>query len=138
MRLSDMRHVSLVDRRGYLTIIVEIENEDNLLMRRPENVKEWSNILQKMVKESKSRMIQNTEHVLTKKTGVDPEKLEEWLLARRRIGALYHYTNEREERPSSVASVDRRRQKKQRKRATSECKFILVLSQFSIIQAKTN
>ena len=45
-------------------------------------------------------------------------QMEEWLLARARVGEKYQYTRE-EPRPSSAASVDRRRQ---RRRATSECK----------------
>ena len=47
-------------------------------------------------------------------------QMEEWLLARARVGEKYQYTGAREEpRPSSAASVDRRRQ---RRRAASECK----------------
>ena len=50
-------------------------------------------------------------------------QMEEWLLARARVGEKYQYTGAREEpRPSSAASVDRRRQ---RRRAASECKSTL-------------
>ena len=115
--------VSLVDRRGYLTVVVEIEKEDSLLVRRPENVREWYNTMQRMVKESKTRVMQSTEQFWAKKTVMDSDKMEEWLVARERIGALYQYTEGRQERPSYAASVDRKRQRKQRKRAESECEL---------------
>ena len=116
--------MSLVDRRGYLTVVVEIEKEDSLLVRRPENVREWYNTMQRMVKESKTRVMQSTEQFWAKKTVMDSDKMEEWLVARERIGALYQYTSDRQERPSSVASMDRRRQSRQRKRDKSQCKLM--------------
>ena len=92
--------------------MLEIEKEDSLLVRRSENVREWYNTMQRMVKESKTRVVQ--------KTVMDSEKMNEWLLAREKIGALYQYTTERQERPISVASMDRRTNR-MRKRANSEC-----------------
>ena len=68
--------------------------------------------MQRMVKESKTRVMQ--------KTVMDSDKMDEWLVARAKIGALYQYTTERQERPISVASMDRRTTR-MRKRANSEC-----------------
>ena len=51
----------MVDRRGYLTVVVEIEKEDNLVVRRPENVREWYNTMHMRVKESKTRVMETTE-----------------------------------------------------------------------------
>ena len=53
--------VSLVDGRGYLTVVVQMEKEDNLVVRRPENVREWYNTLCRRVKESKTRVMETTE-----------------------------------------------------------------------------
>ena len=39
--LKAIRPVTLVDSHGYLTVVMEIEKEDNLIVRRPENVREW-------------------------------------------------------------------------------------------------
>ena len=120
--------MSLVDRRGYLTVVVEIEKEDSLLVRRPENVREWYNTLQRMVKESKTRVMQSTEQFWAKKTVVDSDKMEEWLVVKEKIGALYQYTNipsiekSKQERPSSESSMERRKTR-MRKRTKSECKF---------------
>ena len=113
--------MSLVDRRGYLTVVLEIEKEDNLLVRRPENVREWFHTLKKMVTESKQRVMQSTEQFWAQKKVMDSEKMEKWVMARTRIGALYQYTADREDRPASVSSLNRK-MVKQRKRAKSECK----------------
>ena len=104
--------MSLVERRGYLTVVLEIEKEDSLVVRRSENVREWYNTMQRMVKESKTRVMQ--------KTVMDSEKMDAWLVARARIGALYQYTTERQEKPSSAASKCRSNSS-MRKRANSEC-----------------
>ena len=109
--------VSLVDRRGYLTVVVEIEKEDSLVVRRPENVREWYNTLQRMVKESKTRVMQSTEQFWAKKTVMDSDKMEEWLVARERIGALYQYTDGRQDKKMT----------KQRKMAKSECELKVFL-----------
>ena len=114
--------MSLVDRRGYLTVVIDIEGDANLLTRRPEKLREWYNILHKMVKESKTRVMKSTEQFWAKKTVMDSEKMEEWLAARTRIGSLYQYTTDI---PSSTCSMDRRRNN-QKKRAKSECEFKIV------------
>ena len=120
--MSDIQSVTLVDRRGYLTVVVEIEGEENLLIRRPEKLREWYNILHKMVKESKARVMKSKDQFWAKKTVMDSEKMEEWLVARTRIGSLYQYTTDI---PRSTSSMDRR-QNKEKKRAKSECEFKIV------------
>jgi hypothetical protein len=99
----------LVDRRGYLTVVVEIEKEDNLIVRRPENMREWYNTMHMRVKESKARVVETTEQFWTKKTVTGSENMEAWRMARDRIGAQYQHTEERLERPNYAASLDRRR-----------------------------
>ena len=89
------------------------------------------NTMQVGCKEAKGRLMQSAEQFWagreTDQVGMDAlltsfPQMEEWLLARARVGEKYHYTGPREEpRPSSAASVDRRRQ---RRRAASECKSI--------------
>ena len=101
-----MMSVSLVDRRGYLTVVMEIEGKDNLEVRRPENLREWYNNMQRMVKESKTKEMQSTEEFWAKKP---PKNYKE--LSRGRT--------DREGRPSKAGSLDRRR-----RRDKSECKYI--------------
>ena len=118
--MRDIQSASLVERRGYLTVVIKIEKEDNLVVRKSENVREWYNTLQSMVKESKAKLMKSTEQFWAKKTVMDSDKMEAWLVARARIGALYQYTTERQGRPSSAASKCRSNSS-MRKRANSEC-----------------
>ena len=83
-------------------------------------------------KEAKGRLMQSAEQfwagretdqvgMMVTSSSSFPQ-MEEWLLARARVGEKYQYTGQQpreEPRPSSAASVDRRRQ---RRRAASECK----------------
>ena len=105
--MSEVESVALVDRRGYITVVVGIEGEDNMLVRRPENVREWFNLLQRMVKESKTRVMKSTEQFWAQKPG-----MEEWLAARARIGARYQYIHDR---PRSTVSMDRKNHKEMKR-----------------------
>ena len=117
--MKDVIAVLLVDRRGYLTVVVEIEGQDNLVVRRPENLREWYNTMQRMVKESKTKEMQSTEEFWAKKPAKTSQNMEAWQgVSRGRTGGQYQYTD-RQERPSSARSLDRRR-----KRDNSECKYI--------------
>ena len=113
----------MVDRRGYLPVVVEIEKEDSLVVRMPENVREWYNTMHMRVKEGKTRVIQTTKQFWTKKTVTGSENMEAWRVGRERIGARYQYTEDRQGRPNSVASLDRRRSRRksqdQRERTSS-------------------
>ena len=119
--MSEVESVSLVDRRGYLTVVVGIEGQDNMLVRRPEEVREWFNLLQRMVKESKARVMKSTEQFWSKSSETDSKKMEDWVAARARVGARYQYT---QDRPASTYSVDRG---KQNRRTQSECELIILL-----------
>ena len=57
-------------------MVVEIEGEDSLIVRRPENVREWYNTMHMRVKESKTRVMQTTEEFWTKKTVISSENME--------------------------------------------------------------
>ena len=106
-----MMSVSLVDRRGYLTVVVEIEGKDNLEVRRPENLREWYNTMQRMVKESKTKEMQSTEEFWAKKPPKTSKNMDGWPgVSRGRIGGQYQY-RDRQERLSLAGSLDRRRRR---------------------------
>ena len=118
--MKDVRSVSLVDRRGYLTVVLEIDGEaGGLVVRKPEGLREWYNLVQKQVKEAKARVMLSTEQFWNKKNGEVADKTDEWLVNRRAGGghAGYLYSD----RPASVASVDRRQQR-YRNRYRQQCK----------------
>ena len=114
LSLKDVKSVSLVDRRGYLTVVLELEGEAGLVVRKPEGLRDWYNTVQKMVKDSKARVMLTTEQFWNKsKAGVVAEvEGEDWLVGRRGAVGGYHYSD----RPASVASVDRRQRHRQRHR----------------------
>ena len=41
VRLADVETVELLDRRGYLTIVVTLNREGKMFLRRTEGIKEW-------------------------------------------------------------------------------------------------
>jgi hypothetical protein len=112
--LKAIRSMTLVDRRGYLTVVVEIEKEDNLIVRMPENVRDWYNTMHMRVNESKTRVMQTTEQFWTKKTVTGSENMEVWRVDTERIDARYQNADNRQERPNSAASLDRRSRRKSR------------------------
>ena len=54
--MKDVKSVSLVDRRGYLTVVLEIDGDAGLVVRKPEGLRDWYNLVQKQVKDCKVRM----------------------------------------------------------------------------------
>ena len=87
-----------MDRRGYLTVVLEIEKEENLVFRRPENVRDWFNSMQRMVVEIKAKEMQSTEEFWSKK------------VANRSYNdnAQYNFSNNK---PRSTTSLDRKRRR---------------------------
>ena len=91
-----------------MTVVLEIDGDTGLVVRKPEGLRDWYNLVQKQVKESKARVMLSTEQFWNKKSDSDQadHEAEEWLVGRRMVAAGgYHYTDTR---PASVASVDRR------------------------------
>ena len=88
--------MTLVDRRGYLTVVLEIEREENLVFRRPENVRDWFNSMQRMVVEIKAKEMKSTEEFWSKT--VAKHSYNE--------NAQYHFSNNNSR---STTSLDRKR-----------------------------
>ena len=109
--LKDIQSVSLVDRRGYLTVVMEIEKEDNLMVRRPENLREWYNKVQGMVRGSKNIEMESTEEFWAKKAEKYQHTIEVSQMGRLDVNT------ERQQKSSQTASLDRRRRKD-----TNNCK----------------
>ena len=51
IRLSDVSGVSLSDRKGYLTLLLSLDKEDNLVLRRAENIRDWHDLILRLVTE---------------------------------------------------------------------------------------
>ena len=121
IKLSDVQSLQLVDRRGYLTVLLGIQGEDNIQVRRAENVREWYNLLQRMVKESKTRETKMTKQVLEKKTAISSENIEEWLAARERVAVRYQYSQEKQGGAFSMNRLDRK------------CEYYLAINQITFL-----
>ena len=110
-----MSNVSLLDRRGYLTLLLQLHNEDNLVLRKAENIREWYNVILGLVQETRAKMMPSAEQFWKTKGS---EVWSDWMVSRRE--------REGQDRPSSVASVDRRhrhRHRHHRRRAKSHSKI---------------
>ena len=46
-----MSGVSLADRKGYLTLLLSLAKEDNMVLRRAENIREWHDLILRLVTE---------------------------------------------------------------------------------------
>ena len=76
--LRDIISLSLVDKGGYLTVVMKMEAGNSFVMRRSENLRAWYNTVQGMVKESKREEMKSTEEFWTKKTSTQNENTEDW------------------------------------------------------------
>ena len=141
-----MSRVSLADRKGYLTLLLSLDKEDNLVLRRAENIRDWHDLILRLVTEVRTRtgegmimtsvqarakMMQNAESFWKRIPDEESERMTEsdWLVRRRTpsSGDRGHHPDLRgQERPPSVASVDRRhrhRHRHRRHRAKSHSKW---------------
>ena len=73
--MSAINSLSLVDRRGYLTVVLEVEKEDSMVVRRSEDVRDWYNIMQRVVKESKKKEMKATKEFWKKVSTVPDDKI---------------------------------------------------------------
>ena len=80
---------------------MEIEKEDNLVVRRPEDVRDWYNIMQRKVVESKTIEMQSTEEFWSKQVANHSENEDS------------HFQFCYSQKPCTTASLDRRRKRDQ-------------------------
>ena len=110
--LRDIISLSLVDKGGYLTVVMKMEAGNSFVMRRSENLRAWYNTVQGMVKESKRQEMKSTEEFWTKKTSTQPENTEDWPgVTRARLCLPPSYADRQ-----SAGSLDRGRRRDQGQR----------------------
>ena len=76
------------DKRGYLTIVLSTVREGKILLRKTEGLRDWFNVLKECTISSKERRstMQTTREFWSKKQFTDADSIQQWLLARDRIG----------------------------------------------------
>ena len=130
-----MSGVSLSDRKGYLTLLLSLDKEDNLVLRRAENIRDWHDLILRLVTEvgigdnssldnnsfidqARAKMMQNAESFWSRPPVEESER--DWIVSSRRApssGDRGHHPDLRgQDRPPSVASVDRRHRHRHRHR----------------------
>ena len=100
-----------MDRKGYLTLLLQLNKEDNVVLRRADNIRDWYTVILSLVQETRARNMPRTEEFWTRKGRCEGSEVScEW--------------REQYSRPSSVASVDRRHRTRHRhkRRAKSQSK----------------
>ena len=105
IRLNDVDSVALVERKGSLTVVLQVEGQAGLLMRKAENLRDWFQLLQRILQE---RREQNKVE--------DVANLGTWLEARERIGRRYQYKTVAESRRETLSKG-----RGHHRRAHSEC-----------------
>jgi len=79
-RLSEVEEVSLLTKKGYLTIALTNSKEGRILLRRHEGIREWFNTLKSKVLESKAKQVHFQQDLKSSNLTV-----EAWLLARKSL-----------------------------------------------------
>ena len=67
IRLEDIKHARLEERKGYMVVTIESEFESILVVRSPENLREWCNVVQNLVKINQNERMPSTEQFWSRK-----------------------------------------------------------------------
>jgi len=106
IRLSEIVDVQLLDKRGYLTICLTLAAKDGkLFLRKPEGIRDWYQTLKTSTQACKERRsMQSTEEFWSRKQfdGGNSNNIEQWLIARQRIGMKYNYASPACSSPSTT------------------------------------
>merc|ERR1712080_329494 len=96
IKLCDVEDVELLDRRVYLVISVTLSSrgEGKIYLRKTEGIRDWFNSLKECVNDSKKRRTDRVNNSFwSSKQLTDSSSIEKWLLARKKIGLQYAYSN---------------------------------------------
>jgi len=103
IKLNDVESLELIDKRGYLTISLLVAREGKMLLRKPEGIREWYNTIKDCTRECQERTMKSTEDFWNKRQFTDSSNIEQWLLARHKIGLQYAYSDSTPAIPKSVS-----------------------------------
>jgi len=79
-KLSDIEEVSLLTKKGYLTIALSYSKDARVLLRRHEGIRDWFNLIKAKVLECKAKQVQHD-------IANNNLNVEAWLLARKSLAA---------------------------------------------------
>ncbi|XP_040581815.1 uncharacterized protein [Lepeophtheirus salmonis] len=102
IKLIEVEEVEIIDKRGYLTISLSMGKDGKVLLRKPDGIRDWFNILKECVSTCKERkgMMKSSKEFWSKKQFTDSSSMEQYIMARHRIGRpQYGYYVENESFP---------------------------------------
>jgi len=85
LKLTEVETIELLDKRGYLTICINLLKDGKIYLRRPEGIREWFAALQNNIYECKRRR-----KFWVKRQVTDSTNIEHWLLTRQKLSG-YNY-----------------------------------------------
>lgn len=94
--LSQVEDVELLDKRGYLTVSLNVGKDGRLLLRKPEGIREWHRTIKECVEGCRERkgMMKSTKEFWSKRQFTDSSSMEQWLLSRQtRATGEQEYSN---------------------------------------------
>jgi hypothetical protein len=84
IKLSEIESVELLDKRGYLTVSINLVRESKVFLRRTEGIRDWFQALRESIKDSKTRKCNRSSAIfLDRKQTTDSAGMESWAEQRR-------------------------------------------------------
>ncbi len=76
--------VELLDKRGYLTVCLNLGKDGRILLRKPEGIREWHRTLKECAEAARERrgLMKSTKEFWSKRQFTDSSSMEQWLTAR--------------------------------------------------------
>lgn len=106
VRLCEVEDIDLVERRGYLTLRITLPRDGKLLLRKTDGIRRWYQNIQDCINTAKERRsrLKSTEEFWSRRQHTDSSTMEDWILARQRVGQKYCWS-ETESCVSETAST---------------------------------
>jgi len=84
IKLSEIESIDLLDKKGYLTICINLLREAKVFLRKTEGIREWYTCIKDCIKNSKNRKSnRNSAIFLDRKQATDSSGMESWANQRR-------------------------------------------------------
>ena len=97
LKLTNIDGVSLLDKRGYLTICISLQREGKVYLRRTEGIRDWYNAIRESMEESKVRRNNRASAIFAdRRQNTDCSGMEGFVAGRKlgRLGAFSDSTPE--------------------------------------------
>eukprot|EP00090_Calanus_glacialis_P014255 TRINITY_DN22_c0_g1_i1.p1 TRINITY_DN22_c0_g1~~TRINITY_DN22_c0_g1_i1.p1 ORF type:complete len:697 (-),score=130.01 TRINITY_DN22_c0_g1_i1:386-2476(-) len=88
IKLSEVEAIELLDKRGYLTICINLQREGKVYLRRTEGIRDWYEAIRENMQESRARRNNRTSAIFAdRRQNTDSSGMENWM-AQKRLGKM--------------------------------------------------